>query len=457
MSVVKKLRKGFNINLVGKAENKVQDSIHPETFAVRPPDFVGFSKPKLLVKEGDAVKAGTPLYYDKSMEKVMYTSPVSGKVKAVVRGEKRKLLEIVVESDSSITYESFPSYSTSDINGLSKEDITNNLLKSGVWPHLIQRPYAVIADPEKTPKAVFISTFDTSPLAPDPKILFEGEAENFKTGIDILKKLSSGTVHLNMNAEEEISPIFAQAKGAQHNKFSGPHPAGNVGVQIHHIDPIGKGDLVWTVSPYAVVLIGRLFSQGKYDARKVVAVAGSEVKTPQYYKTISGANISKFIDGNLNSPVEDVRIISGNVLSGTQLQSDSHLGFYDNLITVIPEGREGRFMGSFEATRERLSFHRSIGLFSFLNGKNKEYVVNTNINGEHRAFVQSGSFEQVVPMDILPTYLLKAILAEDYEEMEALGIYEVAEEDFALCEFIDTSKHEVQSIIREGLELMRNS
>ncbi len=457
MSVVKKLRKGFNINLVGKAENKVEAGATPSTYAVKPTDFVGFSKPKLLVKEGDAVKAGTPIYYDKSMESVMHSAPVSGKVKAIVRGEKRKLLEIVIEPDATIKYEEYKQHSTSEITGLSKEEIVENLQKSGVWPYIVQRPYAVVANPTETPKAIYISGFDSSPLAPDMKVLLEGETDNFKAGIDILKKLASGSVHLNINAEEEIPPIYSGAKGIQINKFSGPHPAGNVGVQIHHIDPIGKGDLVWTVSPFGVVMIGRLFTQGKFDASKVIAVVGSEIKAPKYYKTICGANVKAFIDGNLNSPAEDVRIISGNVLTGEQVQPDGYLGFYDNMITAIPEGREGKFMGSFEPTKERLSFHRSIGLFSFLNKKNKEYVVNTNINGEHRAFVQSGTFEQVVPMDLLPTYLLKAIMAEDFEEMEALGIYEVAEEDLALCEFIDVSKHEVQSIVREGLELMRNS
>ncbi|MFK7900961.1 MAG: Na(+)-translocating NADH-quinone reductase subunit A [Cyclobacteriaceae bacterium] len=457
MSKTVRIKKGFDINLAGKAENTVVDTIISETVAIKPTDFIGFSKPKLLVKEGDTVKAGTPLYYDKSMEKVMYTSPVSGKVALIKRGNKRKLEEIRITADKSMSYESFKSHSSSELNSLSKEEIIDNITKSGIWSSFIQRPYAIVANPEETPSSIHISTFDTSPLAPDSAILYKGEDESFKTGVQILKKLTSGSVNINVDADEELASMFSKIQQVEINKFKGVHPAGCVGVQIHHVSPIAKGDLVWTISPYAVIQIGKLFGEGKYDASKIIAVVGSEIAKPQYYKTYAGACVKQFLENNLKE--DHVRVISGNVLTGTKIEKDGYLGYYDNMVSVIPEGDNLKFFGSFVPTK-RLSFHRALGLFSFLDrlkDEKPEYVVDTNINGEHRNFVQTGAFEKVLPMDIYPTYLLKAIMAEDYENMEALGILEVAEEDFALCEFIDPSKTEVQSVIRQGIELMRNS
>lgn len=458
MSVNIKLKKGFDINLEGKAVRTVVQKPLSEYYAVKPEEFIGYVKPKLLVKEGDQVKAGQALYFDKSLESMKFVSPVSGEVVEIRRGEKRKLLEIVVKSDGLQTNEQFKAYSSSEISGLLVDDVKKAMLEGGVWPCVIQRPFSVIANPQDSPKAIFISGFDSSPLAPDYSVLLKGEEENFKTGIEVLKKLTTGTVHLNLNADAEISAVFSGVKGVQQNKFSGPHPAGNVGVQIHHISPINKGEVVWTVTPQNVVYIGRFFNKGIYDASKVVAVAGSEVKTPQYYKIISGVKIQDLVGDNLKT--EHVRYISGNVLSGTKVEKEGFLGFYDNLLTIIPEGDDLRFFGSFLPSFDRVSYHRALGLMSFMNkflNPKKEYKVDTNINGEHRAFVQSGVFEELLPMDIYPTYLLKAIITEDFEEMEALGIYEVAEEDFALCEFVDVSKHDIQVIIRQGLDLIKNS
>lgn len=459
MSEFIKLRKGLDLNIKGKAEAIVEEGSLSETYAVKPTDFIGYHKPKLLVKAGDKVKAGTPLYFDKSQPEISFCSPVSGEVKEIVRGDKRKLLSIVVLADPTITYEEYPKHNVSDISNMSGDDIKAHMMKSGVWPHLIQRPYAVMADPKDSPKAIFVSGFDTNPLAPDYSVLLAGQGENFKTGIAVLKKLTSGKVHLNLDGNGEVPSIFSAVKDIQINKFSGPHPAGNVGVQIHHLDPINKGEIAWTVNPVGVAQIGKLFLEGKYDASKVVALTGSEVKAPKYYKTISGASLVPFLNNNLKS--EDVRVISGSVLSGEKIDKDGHIGFYTNNLSVIPEGNYHRFFGSFVPTADRHSFSRAIGLMSFLDKfkfKNqKEYDVDTNVNGEYRAFVQTGVFEQVVPMDIYPVYLLKAILAEDYDEMEALGIFEVAEEDFALCEYVDVSKHDVQAIVRQGIELMQNS
>lgn len=450
------LKKGFNVNLVGKAKANVVEDVKSETFAIKPPDFVNFEKPKVLAKVGDSVKAGTTLYFDKSLPEVKYTSPVSGEVVEIKRGAKRKLLEIVVKADENNAYEDFSSRSVSDVAKMSAEDAKQLILDGGVWPNIIQRPYAVVAKPTDSPKAIFISGFDSSPLAPDYDVIFKGEEQYFQVGLEVLKKFTSGNVNLTVDGESTLLNAFSKASSVQGvviNKIAGPHPAGNVGVQIHHIDPINKGDIIWTISPFGVIQIGHLFLDGKYDASRIVAVAGSSVSNPQYYKTYTGANISKLIEGNL---IEDnVRCISGSVLSGERIEKNGYLGFYDNILSVIPEGNNHKFFGSFDFN-SRLSLQRAIGLFSFLS-PNKEYVVDTNLNGEPRAFVQTGMLDKVLPMDIYPTYLIKAILAKDFDEMEALGIYEVAEEDLALCEFVDVSKNDIQKIIREGIDLMLNS
>ncbi len=446
-----KLKKGFEINLKGKAKKILSQDIIPDTYALKPTDFTGVQRGKVMVAVGDNVKSGTPLFFDKTMDTVLYTSPVSGEVVEVRRGAKRRLLEIVILADKEMEYEDFGNVSPSDLNNLSGSDAKTKMLKSGVWPNIIQRPYGIVANPDSVPKAIFISGFDTHPLAPDYSILFKGEDSFFQTGVDVLKKLTDGIVHLNLDLQGEVSNVFSQVQGVQINKFSGPHPAGNVGVQIHHIDPMNKGEIAWTVSPYGVTQIGKLFSTGKYDASKIIALTGSEVSDPKYYKTYGGAGIKKFIEGTLSG--NHVRVISGNVLTGEKVESNSHLGFYSNQITVIPEGDHHEMFGWIMPGKNKLSYHRALGLFSFLNRK-KEYVLHTNLYGGPRAFVTTGSFEEVTPMDILPTYLLKAILAEDYDEMEALGIFEIIEEDLALCEFIDVSKHEVQAIVREGIDLM---
>lgn len=452
MSKSIKLKKGFNINLVGKPEKKISKTIESETYALKPTDFIGISRPKLLVKEGDTVKAGTPLFYDRMFDQIMYCSSVSGEVIEIRRGEKRKILEIKVLSDKQVTYESFKKYALSDLTSLSRNDATEQMLSSGVWPNIIQRPFGIVADPKDSPKAIFISGFDSSPLAPDLAFTLQGKEHYFQAGLDVLKKFASGAVYLSTNAEAEPDTVFSQAKNVELNTFSGPHPAGNVGVQIHHIDPVNKGEIVWTVSPYGVAQIGQLFLEGKYDASKVVAVTGSEVKEPTYVKTYSGAGLEKLLaDGVKEGPL---RYISGNVLTGENVGKAGYLGFYHHQITVIPEGHYEEFLGWIKPTSKKLSFHRAIGLFSFLNGS-KEHKVDTNTHGEQRSFVITGVFENVLPMDVLPMYLFKAILANDYDEMESLGIFELIEEDVALCEFIDPSKNELQKILREGIELIK--
>ncbi|MEB2786638.1 Na(+)-translocating NADH-quinone reductase subunit A [Algoriphagus persicinus] len=450
MSKIVKLKKGFDINMVGKAKQELADFAPAQTFAIKPTDFIGLQRPKVLVNEGDTVKAGTPILIDKALDQVIYASPVSGKVVEVKRGDRRKLLEISILADATISHEQFGSV---DIASLDRDALAAKLAASGIWPNIIQRPFGIVANPADTPKSIFISAFDTHPLAPDYAFALEGQEKYLQAGIETLAKLTSGKVHLNVDGSKAIPTVFSNLKGAQVNKFSGPHPAGNVGVQIHHLDPMNKGEIAWTISPYGVVQIGKFILEGIYDASKVIAVTGSELTKAAYVKTYSGACVSAFVKGNLNSG--HVRVISGNVLTGEKISLEGFIGFYHNQITVIPEGDYYEFMGWAKPTT-RLSYHRALGLLSFLT-PNKEFVLDSNGRGEERAFVQTGVFESVTPMDILPVYLLKAIMAEDFDEIEELGIYEIVEEDLALCEFVDVSKHPVQELVRKGIELIQYS
>jgi Na+-transporting NADH:ubiquinone oxidoreductase subunit A len=442
-----KIKKGLNIKLVGEADKILSELPLPEIFAIKPPNFIGVT-PKLLVKEGDEVHAGTPLFYDKNNEVIKFCSPVSGEVIEIIRGEKRKILEVKILADKEINYVAF---NKANIDDLSREDIIQALLNSGVWPFVRQRPFGIIANPNETPKSIFISAFDSNPLAPDNDFILQGNEEEFQTGLDALQKLTNGKVHLNINADTTPAKVFSNSKGVEINKISGPHPAGNVGVQIHHIDPVNKGEVVWCLNPQDILILGKLFNQGKFDAFRVVALTGSQIKNPKYYKTIVGSAVKNIIsDGGLKEG--ENRIISGNVLTGKQIPSDGYLDFYDSQITVIPEGHEPEFMGWLAPGFHKFSLSRTF--FSWLT-PNKKHDLNTSMHGEERPFVVTGEYEKVFPMDIYPVLLLKSILIEDIELMENLGIYEVVEEDFALCEFVCTSKIESQDIIRRGLDLIR--
>lgn len=449
MSKIVKLKKGFDLKLAGKAPQEILTLPAAQTFAIKPTDFPGIQRPKVLVNEGDTVKAGTPILIDKAMDQVIYAAPVSGEIVEVKRGEKRKLLEIKIFADQTVSHESFGKI---DINQ-DRDALAAKLASTGVWPNIIQRPYGVVANPADTPKAIYISGFDSHPLAPDYAFTLKGEEKYFQAGIDTLAKLTSGKVHLNIDGSKPAPSIYSGVKNAQINQFSGPHPAGNVGTQIHHISPINKGDLVWTVSPFGVVQIGKAVLEGVYDASRVIALTGSELTKTGYVKTYVGANVSPFVKGNLNSG--HVRVITGNVLTGEKVQLDGYLGFYHSQITVIPEGDYEEFLGWLKPSTSKLSFHKAIGMLSFLN--KGEFKVDTNTHGEERPFVVTGTFEKVMPMDILPTYLFKAIIAEDFDEMEELGLYELVEEDVALCEFVDPSKNDLQGLVRNGIELLMYS
>lgn len=445
MSKVYKIKKGLDIRLAGEAERTLTD-FQADTIALKPTDFIGVF-PKLLVQEGDVVKAGDPVFCDKAHPEVLFTSPVHGKVVEIVRGPKRILLEIIIELQSN---EAWTDFGKADPSSLSRDEIINRLLRSGTWPMLRQRPYSVIANPADNPKAIFISGFDTAPLAPDYDFIVHGQGLAFQTGVDALRKLTTGKVYLNLAANTVNSKVLSNTRGVEINHFSGPHPAGNVGTQIACLSPINKGDVIWYLRPQEVIILGRLFTEGRYHASRIIAVAGSQVHKPRYYRVPSGVGIKKLLAGNVKEG--ETRFISGNVLTGTRIEANGYMGFYDSQITVIPEGNYYEFFGWSKPRLHKHSFSRSY--FSWLTPK-KRYVADTNLNGGERALVMTGQFEQVFPFDIYPTQLLKAIIINDIEEMEKLGIYEVDEEDFALCEYIDTSKTEIQALVRQGLNTVR--
>jgi Na+-transporting NADH:ubiquinone oxidoreductase subunit A len=439
-----KISKGLDIKLVGSAETTISD-IHPESFAIKPTDFIGVF-PRLLIKEGDTVKAGTPLFMDKYREDIIFTSPHSGKVLEIKRGDKRALLEIRMETDSSNDQIDFE-----PINPLSssRDAVKEKLLKSGLWTLIRQRPYNIIANPAVQPKSIFVSAFDSAPLAPDYDFIVKGKGEDFQNGLNVLKALTDGKVYLSVS-DKTKAPEFLSAKNVEINAFKGPHPAGNVGIQIHHLDPINKGEAVWVVKMQDVITIGYLFRTGVINADVIVALAGSEVTKPQYYRTIRGGCIKKMVERNVSN--NELRYISGNVLTGTAIRPDNFLGYYDNIVTVIPEGHHSEFLGWAKPGFGKFS---TSGSFPSKLTPNKEYVLDTNLHGGERAYVMTGKFEQVLPMDILPLQLIKSIIYEDIDLMESLGIYEVEPEDFALAEFIDTSKTNIQALVRRGLEIMR--
>lgn len=440
-----KLKRGLDIRLKGVAETVLEHAPTPTTVALKPTDFPGLT-PKLSVKADAQVKAGDALFFDKYNPEILFTSPISGTVKAVNRGERRKILEVVIEADGKNEFESF---TKADPLQLSPEQIKGQLLTSGLWPFFKQRPYGTLAKPSDQPKNIFISGFDSAPLAPDYEFIFKNDVAAIQTGINALTKLTAGKVYFGLSGKVSSS-IFSGLKNVELNTFSGPHPAGNVGVQIHKVAPINKGEVVWTIPVQAVVFIGRLFQTGQLDMTKTVAITGSEVKAPKYVKTIIGAPVSSLIGGKTKAEGSE-RIISGNVLTGQKIEQDDYIDFFAQQITVIPEGDHYEFLGWAEPGFGKYSASKTF--FSSLFPK-KEYTLDANINGAERAFVVSGQYEKFLPMDILPVYLLKAILANDIDKMEQLGIYEVVEEDFALCEYACTSKIKVQDILREGINTM---
>ncbi|NNC70201.1 MAG: Na(+)-translocating NADH-quinone reductase subunit A [Flavobacteriaceae bacterium] len=444
MSTDIRIKKGLDIKLIGEAEQTTTKLPMGSVYAVKPDDFHKIT-PKLLVKVGHEIKAGEALFHSKANENLLFPSPVSGEVIEIVRGAKRKVLEIKILADKQQNYQDF---GKKDIANMNSDEIKTHLLASGCWPFIKQRPYDIIANPEKSPRDIFISGYASAPLAADLDYVLAGKDVELQVAVSALAKLTDGKVHVSVG-KNATNPL-ANLTGVSLHSVSGPHPSGNVSTQIAKIDPINKGETVWVVSAHDLVIIGELLLSGKFNATRTVALTGSKIIRPQYVEVIAGAKIEDLVDNNLDEQNE--RIISGNVLAGKQVFKDGFLGYYDNQITAIPEGDDYEFFGWNKPIFNKISNSRAL-TFSWLNPK-KKYDLNTNTNGEHRAFVLTGSYEQVFPLDIYPMQILKACMYQDLDEMEALGMYEVAPEDFALTEFICVSKQPHQQIIREGLDLM---
>ena len=446
MANVIKLRKGLDINLKGKPANEVTTLPASDAYSLVPDDFTGVI-PKVVVKEQVHVLAGEPLFIDKNHPEVKFVSPVSGVVTSVERGARRKVMNIIVTPDKEQQYAVFGKKDPATLTG---DQVKAALLEAGLFAFMRQRPYDVIANPDDAPRAIFVSAFDSAPLAPDFELQLKGEEGNFQTGLDALAKITK--VYLGVSVNQK-SAALTQAKNVTINTFDGPHPAGNVGVQINHVAPINKGEVVWTIGAEAVIFIGRLFNDGKVNLMRTVALTGSEFVKPCYVKMLLGAKLDNVFKGHVTT-AKNLRYISGNVLTGKQVNAEgSYLGAFHAQLTVIPEGNDVHELFGWIMPRIN-DFSTSRSYFSWLQGK-KEYVMDARIKGGERHMIMSGEYDSVFPMDIYPEYLVKAIIAGDIDKMEALGIYEVAPEDFALCEFVCSSKVEVQRIVREGLDALR--
>lgn len=476
------IRKGLDIPIGGTAELLLTDARSITDYAVKPTDFVGLT-PRLVVEEGDTVHVGDALFVDKHDERIRFTSPADGKVKVIVRGEKRKLLEVVVEAD----YKSAGSIgsdckSSPTPRMQTAEEIKAAMLQCGLWPMLRQRPFGTVANPDDKPKAIFVSAFDSAPLAPDYDFVLQGRETYFAKGIEVLTLLTEGLVHVCFRPDQNLSNVFGEGRHmglplrvvTHYNK--GPHPAGNIGTQIAHIDPINKGEVVWTMNVQDVAVLGELVTTGVYRPEKVIAVAGPNIKNPHYYRIKAGSCLNEIVNSQLlnnefpkmdvDNSAKENRVISGNILSGTQITADGFLGAYDDLVSILPEGDYYDFMGWLMPGFRKFSFSRTF-LSGFMPkstfkplGINLPRFENlwkfdTNTHGDERPLVFTGNFERVFPFDIYPNQLIKACIVGDIDLMENLGIYEVEPEDFALCEFVDTSKTDIQEIIRKGLELLR--
>ena len=441
-----RIRKGLDISLLGSAEKQTKELPLASLYCLKPSDF-HLVIPKLVAREGAVVKAGDTIFYDKRDERVLFPSPVSGTITEIVRGERRKILEIRITPDN---VQSFQDFGKKNVVDLSAEQIKAHLLQSGCWPFIKQRPYDVIANPDGQPKAIFVSACKTNPLAPDYDYVLKGKEQALQTALTALSKLTTGKVHVSVFKDSSLSP-FRNLKDIEIHNVSGPHPAGNVSTQIAHISPINKGEVVWVVTPQDLVVIGELFLTGKLNLTRTVALTGSQVENPHYVTAIAGAQISGVVGAQVKDAT-NTRIISGDVLTGHKVDEKGFLGYYDDQITAIPEGNDYDLFGWAKPISNKISLTRAL-TFSWLNPK-KKYNLNTNTNGEHRAFVVTGMYEEVFPLDIYPMQLLKACLYKDLDELENLGAYEVAPEDFALTEFVCVSKQPHQQIIRDGLDLM---
>lgn len=413
-------------------------------FALVPDDFEGVT-PKVVVKEGDQVKAGDILFVNKQFPQVGFASPVSGKVTAIERGERRKVLAVKVEADAQQTYRELGKKDVAKMDG---KAVVDALLEAGIFGYINQLPYAVSTNPETMPKAIFVSALRDKPLACDFGFEVKGQEQDFQTGLTALSKIAKTYLGVGEGS------ALADMKDVEVNAFVGPCPAGNVGVQVNHISPVNKGEVVWTIGdPTVVLFIGRLLNTGRVDLRRTVALCGSEVLKPVHVDMLVGEELSTLLSNSYDAS-HHVRIINGNVLTGRQTTKEGYLGAHSSEITVIPEGDQAdEMLGWILPRTNQFSVNRSY--FSWLLGKKKEYALDARIKGGERHIIMSGEYDRVLPMDIYGEYLIKAIITGDIDRQEQLGIYEVSPEDFALAEFVDSSKLELQRIVREGLNILR--
>ena len=441
---VHRFKKGFDIMMTGEASKTIDSETTVNRFAVRPPNFRGIAPiPRMEVAVGDEVKAGDILFADKKDPTIKFVAPVSGELVEIKRGQKRSISDVIILADKEIKYKSF----TAPSLDAPREELMSFLAMSGGLALLNQRPFDVLPSMSTIPENIFVSTFDTAPLAADQNLLMEGKEKAFAKGVLVLSKLTSGDVHLGLDAKGDApASVFLNVEHAKKHWFSGPHPAGNVGVQMHHTAPISKTGRVWTVRPQDVATIGELFLSGKYDVSRTVAITG-KVNNPRYIKTYMGASISDLLSEGLSE--ENVRIVAGDILTGKQTDKEGFLNAQDEQLTIVTEGNDFEMFGWLLPLKPRPSISGTIPSFGDL-----KFDVNTNTHGEKRAFVVSGQYESMLPMDVLPQHLFKAIMAGDFERMEGLGINELSEEDVALCEFACTSKMPLQSILRDGLDMM---
>ena len=480
------IRKGLDLPISGAAKLLLTDARSITTYAVKPTDFVGLT-PRLVVEEGDNVHAGDALFVDKHYERIRFTTPVNGHVKAIVRGEKRKLLEVVVEADFKSAGSAGSDCKSSPIL-MDADEIRATMLRCGLWTMLRQRPFGTVANPDDKPKAIFVSAFSSAPLAPDYDFAMQGKEDALKKGLEALTHLTDGIVHVCFRPGQKLASLdcFFRFNGMRPRNdakrrleihhVKGPHPSGNIGTQIAHIDPINKGEVVWTMNLQDVAVLGELVTSGNYNPEKVIAVAGPNIKNPHYYRVKAGACLKDITKSQLlnndypkmdaNDETKANRVISGDILSGTQISTDGFLGAYDDLVSILPEGDYYDFMGWMMPGLRKFSFSRTF-LSGFMPKSTFKplgielprfeslWKYDTNTHGDERPLVFTGNFERVFPFDIYPTQLIKACIVGDIELMENLGIYEVEPEDFALCEFIDTSKTDIQTIVREALEKLR--
>ncbi|MCR5159452.1 MAG: Na(+)-translocating NADH-quinone reductase subunit A [Prevotella sp.] len=447
MANVIKLHKGLDINLQGRAAEEKLSLKSNGRFALVPDDFEGVT-PKVVVKEGDVVKAGDALFVNKQYPEMKFASPVSGKVTAVERGERRKVLCVKVEADKEQSYVDF---GKKDVEKMDGQAVLEHIMEAGLLGYVNQLPYAVATTPVR-PRTVFVSALRDKPLACDFEYEVKGQEQDFVTGLKALAKIAK--VYVGVGKDSALQAKISNLEGVEVNVFDGPCPAGNVGVQVNHLEPVNKGEMVWAIGdPTVVLFIGRLFNTGKVDLRRTVALCGSEVKKPCHVEMLVGEELSTLLSNSYDAD-HHVRIINGNVLTGRQTTKDGYLGAHSSEITVIPEGDDAdELLGWILPRLKQFSVNRSY--FSWLLGKKKEYALDARVKGGERHIIMSGEYDRVLPMDIYGEYLIKAIITGDIDKMEQLGIYEVSPEDFALAEFVDSSKLELQRIVREGLNMLR--